>query len=113
MYGDITGTVCNKKGGTTGCVKLANDVAYSSGMKLNLCSLSKLCQDGWEMEGHKELLLTERNKQQIKFVIKVTTTTGDVYCMYLKRDEETPNVAAKYSINQAHERLGHSCEDTI
>jgi hypothetical protein len=65
------------------------------------------------MEGHKELLLTERNNQQIKFVIKVTTETGDVYCMYLKRDDEIANVAVKYSINQAYERLGHSREDTI
>jgi hypothetical protein len=112
MYGDIAGTMCNKKGGSMGWVKLRH-VAYSPGMQFNLSSLSKLCQDGQEMEGHKELLLTERNNQQIKFVIKVTTATGDVYCMYLKRDEEIANVAVKYSINQAHERLGHSREDTI
>jgi hypothetical protein len=80
MYGDISGTVCNKKVDTMGWVKLTH-VAYSPGMKFKLCSLSKLCQDGWKMEGHKELVLTERNNQQIKFVIKVTTETGDVYCM--------------------------------
>jgi hypothetical protein len=112
MFRDIDGTVCNKKGATMGWVKLTH-VAYSPGMKLNLCSLSKLCQDGWEMEGRKELLLTELNNQQIKCVIKVAAANGDVYCMYLKRDEEIPNVAVKYSIKQAHERLGHSHEDTI
>jgi hypothetical protein len=58
-------------------------------MKFNLCSLSKLCQDGWEMEGHKELLLTERNNQQIKFVIKVTTTTGGVLYVLEKRQRNS------------------------
>jgi hypothetical protein len=57
MYGDIAGTVCNKKVDTMGWVKLKH-VAYSPGMKFKLCSLSILCQDGWEMEGHTELLLT-------------------------------------------------------
>jgi hypothetical protein len=55
-------------------------------------------------------LVMERNNQKIKFDIKVTTATGVVYCMYLQRDKEIVN-AVEYSINQAHERLGHSHED--
>jgi hypothetical protein len=31
--------------------------------------------------------------------------------MYLQRDEEIANAIVEYSINQAHERLGHSHED--
>jgi hypothetical protein len=65
------------------------------------------------MKGNKQLLLMERNNQQIKFDIKVTTATGVVYCMYLKRDEEIAKAAVEYNINQAHERLGHSHEDTM
>jgi hypothetical protein len=38
------------------------------------------------MKGNKEFLVMERNKQKIKFDIKVTTATGVVYCMYLQRD---------------------------
>jgi hypothetical protein len=74
-------------------------------------SLSKLYQDGWEMKGNKELLVMEKNSQKIKFDIKVTTDTGVVYFMYLQRDREIVNAAVEYSINQAHERLGHSHED--
>jgi hypothetical protein len=86
MYGNIYGTVCNKQGAKVGWVKLTH-MAYSPNMKFNLCSLSKLCQDGWEMKGNKELLVMEKNSQKIKFDIKVTTATGVVYCMYLQRDE--------------------------
>jgi hypothetical protein len=102
--------VCDKNGCTVGQSKMTH-VAYSPAMKFNLCSLSKLCQDGWEMKWNKELPLMERNNQQIKFDIKVTTATCVVYCMYLKRDEELANAAIEYNINQAHERLGHSHED--
>jgi hypothetical protein len=102
--------VCDKNGSTVVRLKLTH-VAYSPAMKFNSCSLSKLCKDGWEMKGNKELLLMERNNQQIKFDIKVTTAICIVYCMYLKRDEELANAAIEYNINQAHERLGHSHED--
>jgi hypothetical protein len=45
MYGNISGTICNKQGTKVGRAKLT-DVAHSPNMKFNLCSLSKLCQDG-------------------------------------------------------------------
>jgi hypothetical protein len=51
-------------------------VAHSWNMKFNLCSLSKLCQDGWKMKGNKDFFVMERNNQKIKFDIKVTTATG-------------------------------------
>lgn len=86
MYGNISGTVCNKQGAKVGRAKLTH-VAYSPNMKFNLCSLSKLCQDGWEMKGNKEFLVMEKNNQKIKFDIKVNIATGVVYCMYLQRDE--------------------------
>jgi hypothetical protein len=110
MYGNISGTICNKQGTKVGRAKLTH-VAHSPNMKFNLCYLSKFCQDGWEMKGNKDFLVMERNNQKIKFDIKVTTATGVVYCMYLQRDEEIANAAVEYSINQAHERLGHLHED--
>jgi hypothetical protein len=48
MYGDIAGTVFNKQGGTIGRARFMH-IAYSPGMKFNLCSLSKLYQGGWEI----------------------------------------------------------------
>jgi hypothetical protein len=110
MYKNISGTVCNKQGAKVGRAKLML-VAYSPNMKFNLCPLSKLCQDGWEMKGNKEFLVMEKNNQKMNFDIKVTTATCVVYCIYLQRDEEIANAAVEYSINQAHERLGHSHED--
>jgi hypothetical protein len=67
-------------------VKLMH-VAYPHGMKFNLCSLSKICQDGWEIKGNKECVLMERNNQQIKFNIKVMSATGVVCCMYVQWNE--------------------------
>jgi hypothetical protein len=110
MYGNISGTICNEQGTKVGRAKLMH-VAHSPNMKFNLCSLSKLCQGGWEMKGNKKKLVMENNNQKIKFDIKVTTATCVVYCMYLQRYEEIANAAVEYSINQAHERLGHSHED--
>jgi hypothetical protein len=110
MYGNIAGTICDKRGIKVGRAKLIH-VAHSPSMKFNLCSLSRLYQDGWEMKGIKEFLVMERNKQTIDFNIKVTAATGVVYCMYLQRDVEIANAAVEYSINQAHKRLGHSHED--
>jgi hypothetical protein len=107
MYGDISGTVYDKNGSTVGRAKLSH-VACSPGMKFNLCLL---CQYGWEMKGKKELLLMERNNQEIKFDIKVTTATGVVYCVYLKLNAEIASAAVEYNTNQAHEPLGHSHED--
>jgi hypothetical protein len=49
MYGNIAGTICDKRGIKVGRAKLTH-VAHSPNMKFNLCSLSKLCQDGWEMK---------------------------------------------------------------
>jgi hypothetical protein len=110
MYRNISVTICNKQVAKVGRGKLTH-AAYSPTMKFNLCSLSKLCQDGWEMKGNKEFLVMEKNNQKIKFDIKVTTATCVVYCMYLQRNEEIVNAAVEYSINQAHERLGRLHED--
>jgi hypothetical protein len=55
------------------------------------------------MEGKKEFILMEWNKQQIKFDIKVTTTTGVVYFMYLHHDEEIAHAAVEYSTSKSHE----------
>jgi hypothetical protein len=63
------------------------------------------------MKGKKELLLMERNNQQVKFDIKATTATCVVYCMYLKCNEKIANAAVEYNINQAHAPLGHSHKD--
>jgi hypothetical protein len=77
MYGNIAETICNKHGTKVRRAKLTH-VADSPNMKFNLCSLSKLFQDGWEMKGNEDFLVMERNNQTIKFYIKVMTATGVV-----------------------------------
>jgi hypothetical protein len=109
-YGSTIGTVCNKHGSEVGRAMLKH-VAHSPKMKLNLCSLSKLIQDNWNLKGNSEFIWVEKNNVKLKFDIKVTTASGVVYCMYLQRDTELANHAVFYNLTEAHERLGHSHKD--
>jgi hypothetical protein len=83
QYGMITGTVSDKHGSRVGCAKLQHAV-HSPKMKFNLCSLSRLIQDGWNLKGSSELNWVEKNEMKLKFDIKITTASCVVYCMYIQ-----------------------------
>jgi len=50
MYGTINAQMVNKNGFVVGTAIL-NKVAYSPQVRYNLCSLSRLMDDGWKITG--------------------------------------------------------------
>jgi hypothetical protein len=68
--------------------------------------------------GDENSIWLENGRNNIVFDIKVTTSTGAIYCAYMKRKFELTNLSTDgtrkevtYTVLQAHERLGHSNED--
>jgi hypothetical protein len=103
-YGSISGTVCDKHGYTVGCAKL-HHATHSPKMKLKLCSLSRLIQDGWNLKSNSEIIWVEKNELKLKFDIKIITASGVVYCMYMQHDTAIVDPVITYITNKAHERL--------
>jgi hypothetical protein len=72
--------------------------------------------NNWILGGDENSIWLEKGGNKIVFDIKITTSNGAIYCAYLKcKIELTNNVVAdgkrkkiKYSVLEAHERLGHS-----
>jgi hypothetical protein len=109
-YGSIIGTVRDKHGRAVVRAMLKH-VAHSPKIKFNLCSLSILIQDNWNLKGISEMIWVENNNVKLEFDIKITTASGVVYCMYLQRDTELANPAVFYNVTEAHERLGNYHKD--
>jgi hypothetical protein len=93
-------------------------VAYVPTSKFNLFSLKRMMINNWILGGDENSIWLERGKNKIIFDINITTSTGAIYCAYMKRKLELTNLSTDgtrkevtYSVFQAHERLGHSNED--
>ena len=111
--GEIHAIVCDRKGNQMFDVKL-NDVAVNPSGTFNLFSTSKLQKEGWTLHGNDKEISLKKNNVEIKFDIIIPTPMGALYCAYLKRKVEMANIARAqtiFTINQAHERLGHMNED--
>jgi hypothetical protein len=80
-------------------------------MKFNVCNISRLIQDGWNLKGNIEMIWVEIKEMKLKFDIKSTTASGVVYCMYLQKHMELANPAIFYNLAEAHARLGNSHKD--
>jgi hypothetical protein len=111
-FGSISGTICDKHGYTVGHAKL-HHVAHSYEMKFNVCSVSRLIQDGWNLKGNTEMIWVVKNDLKLNFDIKFTTASGVVYCMYMQHDTEISNPAVVCNIMNEENtlRLGHSYKD--
>jgi hypothetical protein len=113
--GDMPGIVCDKNGNKVTSTIL-KDVAIVPSSGYNLFSLTKLMKAGWILSGKDNKLTLTRNKQEIVFDIEIPTPKGVIYAMYIERGNEiagtTTDKNTKMTIKQAHEKLGHSAEDT-
>jgi hypothetical protein len=107
-------TVCDMEGNVKGYSKITH-VAYVP----NLFSLTRMTINNWILGGDENRIWLEKGGgDKIVFNNKITTSTGAIYCVYLKCNIELTNLFAnrkrkkiKYSVLEAHERLGHSNED--
>jgi hypothetical protein len=69
-------------------------------MKFNLCSLSRLIQDGWNLKGNSKLIWVEKEGMKLKFDIKITTASGVVYYMYMQRNTDFVNPVVFYNLRE-------------
>jgi hypothetical protein len=116
-YGDLPVTLCDMEGNTKGDSKMTH-VAYVPTSKLNLFSLTRMMINNWILGGDENSIWPEKGRNKIVFDIKITTSTGAIYCTYMKRKFELTNMSTDgtrkevtCTMLQAHERLGHSNED--
>jgi hypothetical protein len=116
-YGDLPVTVCDMEGNTKGDSKMTH-VAYVPTSKFNLFSLTRMMINNWIFGGDENSIWLEKGRNKIVFDIKTTTSTGAIYCAYMKRKFELTHLSTDgkrkevaYTVLQAHERLGHSNED--
>jgi hypothetical protein len=93
-------------------------MAYVPTSTFNLFSLTRMMINNWILGGDENSILLEKGRNKIVFDIKITTSTGAIYCAYMKRKFELTNLSTDgtrkevtYTVLQAHERLGHSNED--
>ena len=83
--------------------------------RFNLFSITKRQKDGWILGGDNKLIWLENQGTMIEFDMKIETTEGVIFAIYIKRGtEEISNVSTdrtmKVSVNKAHELLRHPCE---
>jgi hypothetical protein len=114
-YGDLPVTLCDMEGNTKGDSKITH-VAYVPTSKLNLFSLTRMMINNWIIGGDENSIWLEKGRNKIVFDIKITTSTGAIYCTYMKRRFELTNLSTDgkrkeitYTVLQA--RLGNSNED--
>ena len=73
---------------------------------------------GWLLFGNKDKIWIEKEGRKVTFDIKIPTSKGAVFAMYVKRANsiKTANMVTnvkKMTIQQAHERLEHIGEDAV
>ena len=115
MHGTIKGQMFNKNGIGVSTV-IFNNVAYSPQMKYSLFSLSQLMDDDWKRMGDTKGIMMIKKGNKLVFDIKVRTNTGLVYCLYINcmsNKIACPSITHRrpWSINDAHEWLGHPGKD--
>jgi hypothetical protein len=88
-YGDLPATLCDMEGNTKGDSKMTH-VAYVPPSKFNLFSLTRMMINNWILGGDAKSIWLEKGENKIIFDIKITISTGDIYCAYMKRKFELP-----------------------
>jgi hypothetical protein len=116
-YGDLPVTLCDMEGNTKRDSKMTH-VAYVPTSKFNLFSLTRMMINNWILGGDENSIWLEKGRNKIIFDIKIKTSTGAIYCAYMKRKLELTNLSTyvtrkevTQTVFQAHKRLGHSNED--
>ena len=118
--GDLPVTMHDKHGDSRGGAVLQGVQLLPSGI-FNLFSATKLLKKGWVMSGTKESIKLSPAKGGIEIVfdMKIPTSEGVLYAMYMTRNREVANAApttktkkmTTMTVSQAHAKLGHPSED--
>jgi hypothetical protein len=117
--GDLPVVMCNNKGVEVSEASL-RDVQVLPTAVFNLFSGTKLLNNGWKLEGDEKAMIYKKGNATVTFDIKVPTSRGVLYAMYMKRKGEVASVATegqnpkkptRITIEEAHVQLGHASED--
>jgi hypothetical protein len=100
-YGDLHVTLCDMDGNTKGDSKMTH-VAYVPTSKFNLFSLTRMMINNWILGGDENSIWLEKGRNKIVFYIKITTSTGDIYCAYMKRKFELTNLSTDGKSKRSH-----------
>jgi hypothetical protein len=68
-------------------------VAYAPTSKLNLFSLTRMMNNNWILGGDENSIWLEKGRNKIVFDIKITTSTREIYCAYMKGKFELTNLS--------------------
>jgi hypothetical protein len=82
-YGDLPVTICDMEGNTKGDSKMTH-VAYVPTSKFNLFSLTIMMINKWILGGDENSIWIEKGRNNIVFDINIRTSTGAIYCAYMK-----------------------------
>ena len=58
-----------------------HDISHTPGRMFNLFSTGIMIKRGWILFGNKDILWLQKGDKRIKFIIKVKTEKGTLYCM--------------------------------
>lgn len=115
---DLECTHCDKFGNEVMDITL-DSVGHMKGSNYNLCSLTRMMQKGWKLQGDKKAITMTKNGMSINFDIVIPTTKGALYCACFKRKRANGEVhgaalgeGTEMNINRAHTLLGHKSEDS-
>ena len=117
MEMDIPTKHCDKFGKGEKRIVFKN-VSYLENGNYNLCSLSRMMQEGWSMYGGDNGIEMTKENEIIRFDIIVKMAKGALYCGYFAREDgelaavetgETPRVSM--NVKRAHMLLGHCNEE--
>ena len=110
--GDLKGQVCNRYGVPLHAVNIKG-VKYVPNSSFNLFSVSKRLREGWTLHGNKNMIWIQKGETKIVFDIRIDTTEGCVFAIYIKRTQINELAAVgltqskPISVNKAHELYGH------
>jgi hypothetical protein len=63
-------------------------VAYVPTSKFNLFSFTRMMINNWILGGDENSIWIEKGRNKIFFYLKITASTGAIYCAYMKRKFE-------------------------
>lgn len=114
---DIPGQFMTKDG-SLGLSTTLTEVGYNAKNNFNLCSLSRLLQNGWHITRGDDTMIavSDMDGRTIVFDIVIKTQRGAIYATRFARDAEvsvaSTDFGAKMSIQRAHALLGHGDEES-
>ena len=60
---------------------ISQGITHLPTSRYNLFSISKRLEEGWKLDGNKDMIKLVKGKEEIRFDIKIKTKKGAGFCM--------------------------------